>query len=149
MEVGSWMFLASLFVPVMSSSYHNQRQVETKSKVSLIRTINLRIIVYCTLHRGSLWFEIGRLIRKLEKSGNKTTCPSQIASLAVVGISVNNRSSVHAAALISTHFLMLHGKCGREEHELCWELRDSGGRRSWEYRLLGQLWDFLKFDKLL
>jgi len=39
------MILGSLSVPIVSSSYHNQRQVETeKSKILLIRTSKSTII---------------------------------------------------------------------------------------------------------
>lgn len=59
------------------------------------------------------------LIRKLENYGKKNGCPAQIApSLTVVDSSVN-KSSMHAATLIATYILVLDGKCGKEEPELC------------------------------
>lgn len=55
--MGSWMFLASLFVPVMSSSYHNQRQVETKSKVFINKNYQFKnySLLYSAQGFSAIW----------------------------------------------------------------------------------------------
>lgn len=105
-------------------------------------------IAYCTQCREQMGFsEIweGRVTnQKTGKPWKEKWFPSQIAPSLTVVDSFVNKSSMHAAALIATFFLVLHGKCGREEHELCWSLRYEGGipEKTGYWDSSGTFWSF-------